>query len=125
MVLIEKIKGEMVDGKFKGREFSNILERQMARKASANLTYNWLIENDDTIIGRIPEHSRTRTLPGLGSWFCSAGRADEWEIFVNSKADKIPGYERELAGATESIRLCAALREAQGAGLVAALEGYR
>jgi alanyl aminopeptidase len=124
-VLIAKLQAAMLDGKFKGRELVSILYRQMAHKASANLTYNWLVENGDAVIGRIPEHARSQRVPSLGSSFCSADRADEWEIFVNSHADKIPGYERGLAGATETIRLCAALREAQGADLVAALEGYR
>ncbi len=39
-----------------------------------------------------------------------------------SHADKLPGYERDLAQATESIRLCTALREARAAELVAAFE---
>ena len=49
----------------------------------------------------------------LGGFFCSAGRADEWEEFVKSHADKITGHDKDLAQVTESIRLCAALRDAQ------------
>jgi alanyl aminopeptidase len=73
----------------------------------------------------MPECGRSGIVPSPGSFFCSAGRADEWAEFVNSHADKIPGYERDLAQATESIRLCAALKGAQGADLLAELEGYR
>ena len=49
-------------------------------------------------------------------------REQEWRAFVTSHADKLPGYERDLAQATESIRLCAALREARASELVAAFE---
>lgn len=56
--------------------------------------------------------------------FCSANRADEWEAFVLSHADKIAGYERSLARATERIRLCAGLKKAKGDELLTAFENY-
>ena len=124
-VLIAKLQAAMMDGAFKGEELFTVLRNQMIHRASSELTYDWLIENDDALIDKVPEFFRSRIVPALGSHFCSTERADEWEAFVNAHADKIPGYERELAKATESIRLCAALREAQGADLLAALEGYR
>lgn len=124
-VLIAKLQALMLDGGIKGREFIRVLFRQMVRRASSELTYDWLVENGDTIIEMVPEHGRSGIVPALGSYFCDAGRADEWAAFVNAHADDIPGFERDLAQATESIRLCAALREAQGADLLAALEGYR
>ena len=42
------------------------------------------------------------------------------EQFVKSRADKLPGHERDLAQVTESIHLCAALKTASAADLVAA-----
>ncbi len=124
-VLIRKLQAAMLDGAFNGTELVGILFRQMVRGASSELTYDWLVANDEAIIGMIPEHFLSGVFPGLGSYFCSDSRADEWETFVKSRADKLPGYERELAQATESIRLCAALRGAQGADLLTALEAYR
>ena len=56
--------------------------------------------------------------------FCSADRADEWQGFVEAHADSLPGYERTLAQTTESVRLCAALREASADELAAAFEVY-
>jgi len=123
--LIAKLQAAMLDGSFKGEELFSVLRNQMIHRASSELTYAWLIENDDTLIDKVPEFFRARIVPALGSHFCSNERADEWEAFITGQADKIPGYQRELAQATESIRLCAALREAQGASLLAALEGYR
>jgi hypothetical protein len=64
-------------------------------------------------------------VPTLGTYFCSLDKADDWEVFINLHADRIPGYERDLAQATESIRLCAALKQAQSADLLAALQGYQ
>lgn len=124
-LLIAKLQAAVMDGEFKGVELVGILFRQMVRRASSDLTYNWLIENVDALIEMIPEQFRSGMLPALGSYFCSIERADEWAAFVNGQADKIPGYERELAQATESIRLCAALREAQSADLLTAIEAYR
>jgi alanyl aminopeptidase len=123
--LVAKLQAAILDGKFSGNELTGLIYRQMARRATAELTYNWLIENDEAVIALIPESRRSGTLPTLGSFQCSVAKAEEWETFVNSHADKIPGYERDLAQATESIRLCAALNGAQGADLLATLEGYQ
>ena len=46
-----------------------------------------------------------RVVPGFGGYFCSAERADEWQAFIESRADSLPGYERDLAQATERIGL--------------------
>jgi len=124
-LLVAKLQAAFMDGAFKGRELVTVLSKQMTHRASSDLTYDWLIANDDAIIDMFPEFFRSRAVPALGSHFCSTERADEWEAFINNHADTIPGYERQLAQATESTRLCAALREAQGADLLAALEAYR
>jgi len=123
--LVAKLQATMLDGAIKSVDFVRILFRQMSSRATAELTYNWLIENDEKIIGMIPEHYRSVIVPALGGVFCSTNRADEWETFVNGHAEKLPGYERDLSQATESIRLCAALQQAQGADLLTALEGFR
>jgi len=43
---------------------------------------------------------------------------------VVSNAEKIPGYERTLALALESVRLCAGLKDAKAGELLAAFAGY-
>ena len=82
-------------------------------------------KNDDAIIAMIPETFRSNSLPSLGGAFCSNERADEWQQFVTSHAKELPGYERDLAQATESIRLCAALKTASAENLLAALGSNR
>ena len=60
-------------------------------------------------------------VPAFGSFFCSLEKADEWQAFIESRAEVMPGYERDLAQAVESVRLCAALKDARGEDLLAAL----
>ena len=122
--LVRKLQASLLSGDFKGTEFRGILARQMVRAATTELTYAWIREHDETLIEMLPESFRSRIVPGLGSAFCSAERADDWQEFISSHADKLPGYERQLAQATESIRLCAALRKASGADLIAAFKTY-
>jgi len=86
------------------------------------LTDTWLKENDDALIEMIPESFRSRSLPGLGRAFCSADQSDDWQAFIKSHAERLPGYERTLAQATEMVHLCAALREARAADLIEAFE---
>jgi len=119
-MLVRKLQAILLTGKFKGVEFRGIVQRQMARRATTDLTYAWLRENDEIIIEMMPVFFRSRAVASLGGAFCMLDREHEWRAFVTSHADKLPGYERDLAQATESIRLCATLREARAAELVAA-----
>jgi alanyl aminopeptidase len=105
----------------KGTERYGVVTRLMARPATRDATYDWLEENFDEAIQQVPESFRAQAVPGLGSFFCSVEQAEAWEAFIIARADLMPGYERSLAQATESVRLCAALREAKAGELVAAL----
>ena len=122
--LVKKLQAVLLSGDFKGTEFLRIMFRQMIRAATTELTYAWFKENDEAIIELIPQSFRSSVVPGFGGAFCTAQRANDWEAFVHSHADKIPGYERDLAQATESVRLCAALRESKASELVTAFENY-
>ena len=122
--LVKKLQDATLDGKFKRTEFRRIVARQMVRQATTELTYAWLLANTGEIIKKMSGAITSSIFPSLGSSFCSVGRADEWHAFITDHAEQLPGYERGLAQATESIRLCAALREASAADLVAALENH-
>jgi alanyl aminopeptidase len=124
-VLVRKLQAALQEGKFQGSEFLGIVFRQMAREATTELTYEWLVEDYDEIIEQLPDSYRARAVPAFGSAFCSAERADGWQAFIEARADQLPGYERSLAQAIETVRLCAALREAKAAELVTALQNYK
>ncbi len=121
--LVKKLQASLLAGNFQGIEFALILQRQMARDATTELTFDWIRENDEKLLSLIPEMSRSRAA-SLGRFFCEADKAGEWTAFIESNAELLPGYERELAMATEKIYLCAALREARSAELVSAFAGY-
>jgi len=122
--LVAKLQNAILGGRFKATEARDIINRQMVRNATTELTYIWIRNNDDAIIQMIPETFRSVIVPSLGSSFCSTDKADEWRAFVESHADELPGYERELAQATENVRLCAALRDAREDDLVEAFARY-
>lgn len=123
-MLVKKLQKAALAGKFKRTEFRGIVARQMVRQATAEITYAWLRENTDEIIQGMSAGLTSNIIPSLGGSFCTVERADEWHEFITAHGDRLPGYERGLAQATESVRLCAALREASGAELVAAFENH-
>lgn len=123
-LLVARLQDALMAQSFKGTEALGIMFRQMVRTATTELTYAWMVDNQAEFIEMIPAAFRSRVVPGLGGSFCSLDRADEWEAFVVSNAEVIPGYERTLAQSLESVRLCAGLKEAKAGELLAALEGF-
>jgi len=123
--LVRKLEAAVLARAFKGTEIVSVLARQMNRPATTEATYAWLRQNADELIARVPEGFRSVVVPSLGRAFCSAARADEWRAFVSAHAAALPGYERDLDKATESIHLCAALKAARGGELLGALGSVR
>ena len=122
--LARKLEAAVLAGGFKGTEMLGVLNRQMNRPATTEQTYVWLKVNDKAIIKMIPEAFRSNIFPTFGGAFCTSERADEWQQFVESHAAELPGYERDLAQTIESIHLCAGLKRASAADLLAALGNY-
>ena len=85
------------------------------------MTDVYLTDSSAARIDATYEQFRARVIARLGAFFCSNERADEWEAYILQHAAELPGYERPLAQATETARLCAALREESAVELVAAL----
>ena len=123
-VLVEKLQAAALSGEFQGIETMRVVARQMVRAKTTELTYAWIRENADAVIDLLPEQFRSGMVPGFGSSFCSADRAEEWRDFILSYADRLPGYERSLEQTIESIQLCAALREESAEDLVDAFAVY-
>lgn len=122
--LVRKLQATLLAGEFQGLDVARIVVRQMARNATTELTYDWLRKNDEQLLGLIPEMFRSN-MAMLGGFFCETDKASEWAEFVESHADELPGYERELAMATEKIHLCAALREARSEELISTFSSYQ
>ena len=120
--LIARLQSALLSKSFKAIEFRRIVTRQMVRQATTESTYAWLKENFDAVLERMPQGLSGNRIATLGSSFCTNDKADAWQAFIVANADNIPGYERKLSQATESVRLCAALRDASAGELVAAFQ---
>jgi alanyl aminopeptidase len=121
--LAARLQQVILSGQLQGYEPLQLLSRQMARAATTDLTYTWLRANFEAILQLVPEEYRGLWVVGLGANFCSVERATEWSEFIESRAADLPGYERSLAQAIESVNLCAALRGAKARELITELTG--
>ena len=61
--------------------------------------------------------------PWLAASFCSAAATNDVSAFFGPKVSSLSGGPRNLAGALQSITLCAARVDAQQAGVVAYFGG--
>ena len=123
--LVSKLQTALLTGTFRGTEAVGMIFRQMVRVATTELTYAWITENDEALIEMIPETFRASIVPRLGGAFCSKQRADDWQAFVLSHADKLSGYERSLAQTLESVQLCTAIKQAKADELVTAFKNHK
>jgi len=121
--LANQLQQVILSGRLQGYEPLFLISQQMSHAATTDLTYAWLRENFEAIVQLAPEEYRGLFVVGLGANFCSVERAAEWSEFIESRAEELPGYERSLAQAIESVNLCAALRDARASELFAELTG--
>jgi alanyl aminopeptidase len=84
------------------------------RPAARASTWRFVEENWDALVARVGS-GRAGQLPGLAAGFCDTARAEQVADFMAPRIQKTEGGPRNLAGALEQIRLCAALVEAQAA----------
>jgi alanyl aminopeptidase len=89
-----------------------LLWRQVERADTRAATWTWMQTNCDALVAHLPERDAGE-LPWLTSGFCTTARADEVAAFFAPRIEALPGGPRNLAGAVEAIRLCAARVAAQ------------
>src|SRR5262245_3494324 len=93
-------------------ETMRILRVQAAQPETREDTWTWMQGSFDALVAHLPERASGET-PWLASGFCDAAHADAVETFFAPRIDTLPGGPRNLAGALESIQLCAARVAAQ------------
>jgi len=123
--LVKKLQNVLLAGDFKGVEAVGVIFRQMFRVATTEQTFAWITKNAEVVIDMVPETFRTSIVPAFGGAFCSTLRANDWQAFIQSHADRLPGYERSLAQTIESIHLCAAIKQAKAEELVLAFKDHK
>ncbi|MEM1416764.1 MAG: M1 family metallopeptidase [Myxococcota bacterium] len=112
-VLAGKARELALDSRLRGNEVPTPLFTQMRMEETRDATWRYVRENITRLMERLDD--RAGFLPWLAASFCSEEKAVEAERFFTPFLDQMPGGPRNLASATEAIRLCAAGVEAQGA----------
>jgi alanyl aminopeptidase len=119
--LIAKLQKVVEDQSLKGTEVTQVMFRQMIRKASTQLTYDWIKSNPEDLFGQVPETFRSSIVPALGSSFCSRKQISEWQKLLEQHEKLLPGYQRSMRQSVESNELCETLRERSRAGILEAM----
>ena len=125
--IIESTFGLLLKDDFDIRRTVGLLFGPLGYWKTRELPYAWVKQNYDALAARLPrvvESDMTAILPFTATGACSAKSAADAEAFFKDKMTKAVGGPRTLAQALESIRLCAARREAQQAGLAEFLKSY-
>ena len=105
---------------FQGQETWGVYLNALQNERAGTAAWERFKADFDTVIARAPEVRKAQTA-GVVAYFCTAEEIDDAIDFITSKADLMSGYERRLAQASESARLCAAFRARKGDELAAAL----
>ncbi|MEM9570266.1 MAG: M1 family metallopeptidase [Pseudomonadota bacterium] len=105
---------------FQGQEAWSVYLAALDNPTGAEAAWTKFQADFDAVIARTPEIRKPQTA-SLVSKFCDTASIDEAISFIERNSDLIPGYERRLAQASESARLCAAFRDTKAAELSAAL----
>lgn len=82
----------------------------------------WLKDNYAALVTRLPG-SYGAELPRLAASFCDEAHAADVEQFFSTRVRDLPGGPRNLEGALEQIRLCAARVEARREGVTRWIRG--
>lgn len=105
---------------FQGQEAWSVFLAATENKNGGAAAWQKFKTDFDAVLARTPEIRKPQTA-SIVSDFCEPAMIDDAIAFIESKADLIPGYERRLAQASETARLCAAFRAEKADQLAAAL----
>ncbi|MEP7124203.1 MAG: M1 family metallopeptidase [Byssovorax sp.] len=112
------------DPRVRGDEAMTPLNGQLSQPETRDAAWTWLEGHVDAVLARLPP-ARAAYLAWSGAVFCDAAHADAIQKLFGERAKKLDGGPREIAGAVESVRLCAARREAAGPALRALFTGAK
>lgn len=101
-----------LDERLRVNEMGTTLQVQTRDEVTREAAWAWVMENFDAIVER-GSRDRAGWSPWLAAGFCSEEEAAAVQAFFAPRIEDLPGGPRNLAGALESIRLCAARAGAQ------------
>ena len=108
------------DPRLRGYERVRALFAQASRPETRAATWKAVESRWGFLVESLPP-SLAEALPEVSAGLCDRARIQAVERFLATRVDDIPGARRHLRAATDSIELCAALRDAQGASASAYL----
>ena len=100
-----------LDARLRVNEVMTPLWAQVEVEESRDALWEWLVDNFDALRARVGPHSVGYT-PWMSAGFCDEAHATAVDEFFRPRIEDLPGGPRNLAGALEAIRLCAARVEA-------------
>ena len=101
-----------LDPRLKVNEVLGPLYRQAGDLRTRDAAWAWFAANYDKVMARLPEEFGGDRVTSLWSGYCAEDKAKELDAFFTPKKTKTPGMERALAITLESVRLCAARKQA-------------
>lgn len=104
------------DPRLKVVEMMTPLSVQMSTRATREAAWQFFRDRIDTVVTRVSP-ARAGWLPWMAASSCERTRADELALLFTPRIARIEGGPRNLSGAVEAIRLCAARRDAQLASM--------
>ncbi len=114
--LVARAQALSLDERLRVNETTTTLWPLMMRPDTQERTWTFVEENFDALVERSGP-GRAGQLPWLLSGLCSRDAADRANNFLAPYAAELAGGPRNLAGSVESIRQCAALKEAHADSL--------
>jgi alanyl aminopeptidase len=120
--LAERARQLALDPRLRVNESFTTLWRLSNRATTRPATWRFVEENFDALVERVGTE-RASSIPWLAGGLCDATAAERVEAFLAPRIEVLEGGPRNLAGALEQIRLCAALVEAQSASARAFFAG--
>jgi alanyl aminopeptidase len=112
--LADRARALSLDPRTRLNEATKVLSAQMREREMRDATWEWIKAHFDDLTGRLSRRGVGST-PWLASSFCDSDRAADVEAFFSPRIASLAGGPRNLAGAVEAIRLCAARVGAQRA----------
>lgn len=109
-VLAGRVRTLVLSDAVRSNERLTPLGLQLSMEETRALTWRWMREHFGDLTSRLSP-ARQGQLPWYVTDFCSEARAQEVEQFFAPKVARLDGGPRNLAGALEAIRMCAARAE--------------
>jgi alanyl aminopeptidase len=114
----------VLSDEFDSRESLNILFGPAQRRQTRDFAYDFVKQNWDALMAKLPTDTGAY-LPYVAGGYCDAQHRQDVQDFFSGRSTKYTGGPRILAQMLESIDLCVAYKNAQGASVAEFLRAYK